>query len=81
MNTSVVDTILTIASDVLGVPADQVSLDTSPQSAANWDSVQHLNLLLAVEQAFDLAFEPEELDQMKSLRHIVVLVEGKRANA
>jgi acyl carrier protein len=78
MTTSVVETVLTIASDVLGIPAGQVTLDASPQSVANWDSVQHLNLVLAVEQAFDLTFEPEELDQMKSLRDVVALVQGKR---
>ena len=80
MTSSVTETVLTIASDVLGVPADQVTLDASPQSVANWDSVQHLNLVLAVEQAFDLTFEPEELDQMKSLREVVALVQGKRGN-
>ena len=78
MTTSVADTVLTIASDVLGVPANQVTLDASPQSVANWDSVQHLNLVLAVEQAFDLTFEPEELDRMKSLRDVVALVQEKR---
>jgi acyl carrier protein len=81
MTSSVTETVLTIASDVLGVPAGQVTLDASPQSVANWDSVQHLNLVLAVEQAFDLTFEPEELDQMKSLRDVVALVQGKRGEA
>jgi acyl carrier protein len=81
MTTSVTETVLTIASDVLGVPAGQVTLDASPQSVANWDSVQHLNLVLAVEQAFDLTFEPEELDQMKCLRDVVALVQGKRGEA
>lgn len=81
MTTSVADTVLTIASDVLGVPANQVTLDASPQSVANWDSVQHLNLVLAVEQAFDLMFEPEELDRMKSLRDVVALVQEKRGSS
>lgn len=81
MTTSVADTVLTIASDVLGVPANQVTLDASPQSVANWDSVQHLNLVLAVEQAFDLTFEPEELDRMKSLRDVVALVQEKRGHS
>ena len=81
MTTSVADTVLTIASDVLGVPANQVTLDASPQSVANWDSVQHLNLVLAVEQAFDLTFEPEELDRMKSLRDVVALVHEKRGSS
>jgi len=78
MSAHVADTIRAIATDVLGVPPDQISLDTSPASAANWDSVQHLNLVLAVEQAFGLMFEPEELDQMKSIGHIVALVERKQ---
>ena len=81
MTTSVADTVLTIASDVLGVPANEVTLDASPQSVANWDSVQHLNLVLAVEQAFDLTFEPEELDRMKSLRDVVALVQEKRGSS
>lgn len=78
MSASVVDTIRTITSDVLGVPRDHVALDTSPATIDNWDSVQHLNLVLAIEQAFSVMFEPEELDQMKSVGEIVAIVERKR---
>ena len=78
MSTPVADTIRAIASDVLGLPPGQITLDTSPASAANWDSVQHLNLVLAIEQAFGVMFEPEELDEMKSIQHIVTLVERKQ---
>jgi acyl carrier protein len=81
MNGATFDTIRGIASDVLGVPAAEIGPDTSPATVATWDSVQHLNLVLAVEQAFDLMFEPEELDQMKDLRQIVALVERKRQSA
>jgi acyl carrier protein len=77
MTPSVFDSIRSIAADVLGVPADRITGDTSPQSMENWDSVQHLNLVLAVEHAFGVMFEPEELDQMKSVGQIVQLVERK----
>ena len=78
MSASVVDTIRTITSDVLGVPLEHVALDTSPATIDNWVSVQHLNLVLAIEQAFSVMFEPEELDQMKSVGEIVAIVERKR---
>jgi acyl carrier protein len=78
MSAPVFDTVRTIASDVLGVPPDQIAPDTSPATATNWDSVQHLNLVLAIEQAFSVMFEPEELDQMKSVGHIVAMVERKQ---
>lgn len=81
MNGAIFDTIRGIASDVLGVPAAEIGPDTSPTTVATWDSVQHLNLVLALEQAFDLMFEPEELDQMKDLRQIAALVERKRQSA
>jgi acyl carrier protein len=81
MNTSVLDTVRRIASDVLELPLTQVTDQTSPGTAANWDSVQHLNLVLALEQAFAVTFEPEELDQMKNIGEVVTLVERKRREA
>jgi acyl carrier protein len=81
MSTSVLDTVRRIASDVLDLPFTQVTDQTSPGTAANWDSVQHLNLVLAVEQAFGVTFEPEELDQMKNIGEVAALVERKRREA
>ena len=78
MSASVVDSSRTSTSDVLRVPRDHVAHHTSPATIDNCDSVQHLNLVLAIEQAFSVMFEPEELDQMKSVGEIVAIVERKR---
>ena len=43
-----------------------------------WDSVQHLNLMLDLEQTFGVRFEPEDVEQMQSIGLIVRLVEQKR---
>ena len=77
MSSVVFDKVRTIASDVLGVPVKEIGPDTSPATVASWDSVQHLNLVLAIEQAFDLMFEPEELDRMKNVQQIADLVGQK----
>jgi acyl carrier protein len=66
-----------IVADVLRVPADQISRQSSPETLASWDSVQHLNLILALEQEFTLQFEPEEMDEMSSIDHILAVLERK----
>lgn len=66
-----------IASDVLQVPANQITQQSSTENVESWDSVHHLNLVLALEQEFDLQFEPEEMDQMHSIEHILNVLENK----
>lgn len=66
-----------IVADVLRVPTDRISRQSSPETLATWDSVQHLNLILALEQEFTLQFEPEEMDEMSSIDHILAVIERK----
>ena len=64
-------------SAVLGLPADQINDDTSPDNVATWDSVTHLNLVLALEEAFSVSFTPEETLEMTSAKLIRMLLEEK----
>ena len=73
------DRVRTIAADVLEVPAAKILADSSPESIETWDSVHHLNLVLALEQEFSLQFEPEEIEQMKDIQHILDIVGSKVA--
>ncbi len=70
-----------IAADVLDVDQASLTRESSPESIENWDSVQHLSLVLALEQTFDLQFEPSEIDGMKNLGAIADVVAGKRNGA
>ncbi len=77
MTASVLEQVRSIASDLFGVPADQISAASSPESIETWDSVQHLNLVLALEEKFKLQLSPEEVEQMKNIGDIAKVVEGK----
>jgi acyl carrier protein len=66
-----------IASDIFGVPARKITADSSPETIENWDSMQHLNLVLALEEKFGLQLDPEEIEQMKSVGAVAALVEKK----
>ena len=74
---SVSDQIRTIASDIFGVSADKITPASTPETIETWDSIQHLNLVLALEEKFELQLAPEEIEQMKSMGEVIKLVEGK----
>ncbi len=66
-----------IAADVFGVPLEQVKPESSPDTIETWDSIQHLNLVLALEQEFGVQFTPEEIEQLLSVELVAALVEEK----
>jgi len=79
MSAQLLDRVRTLAADVLEVPVAKITPVTSPENLDTWDSVHHLNLVLALEQEFSLQFEPEEIDQMKDIQHILDILGSKVA--
>jgi acyl carrier protein len=56
-----------IAADIFNMPLDRVTPETSLDGVKNWDSVQHLNFVLALEQSLGITLEPEDIDQIRSV--------------
>ncbi|MDR0630697.1 MAG: acyl carrier protein [Holosporales bacterium] len=46
--------------------------DISQSNCAEWDSMNHLNLVVELEEEFDVSFEPEDIAEMKSLKRIEI---------
>lgn len=65
------------AAAVLGLPETQINDETSPDTVPTWDSVTHLNLVMAIEEAFGISFTPEETMEMTSVKLIRLLLEEK----
>lgn len=74
---SVFEQVQAVSADVFQVPAAQIMTGTSPETLEGWDSVQHLNLVLALEQQFGVQFEPEEMEKMKNIGAVAELIEAK----
>jgi acyl carrier protein len=77
LTSTVFDQIRSIASDLFVVPAGQITADSSPKNIETWDSIQHLNLVLALEEKYGFQLSPEEMEQMQSIGMITTMVEGK----
>jgi acyl carrier protein len=78
---STFDQVRSIASDIFGIPAEKVTAESSPETIENWDSMQHLNLVLGIEEKFAVQLEPEDIEQMKNIGAVAALVEKLQSAA
>lgn len=60
---------------VLGVVPEAIGDDASPDTLASWDSLAHMNLVIALEQAFHVEFSEEQIVTMLNFKLIVVTLE------
>jgi acyl carrier protein len=71
------DQVRQLVSDIFAVDFARIAADSSPDTIEAWDSMQHLSLVLAAEERFNLQFSPEEMEQMRSVGQISAMIESK----
>lgn len=54
-------------SDILGIDAASLTDDASPDTISTWDSLNHLNLVMALESEFGLSLSPEDALDMRTI--------------
>ncbi len=68
------DRILQIIAAVLDIDQHSITESLSPQDLENWDSTQHVILLLAIEDEFDVTFTDDEILRMDNIAAIIAAV-------
>lgn len=63
-----------VIGDVFGLEPDEVSPETSIDTVEEWDSVQHLTLVLALEDEFEIQLDDEETVAARSVPAITAIV-------
>lgn len=53
---------------------DSVDATCSQETCEKWDSMGQLNLVVELEDAFDVSLEPEQIAEMKSVQDIVRII-------
>ncbi len=56
-----------VFANILQEPVEAISDDTSPLTAPRWDSICHIELVLAVEGAFNVQFTTSEIATFRKL--------------
>jgi len=66
-----------MASDLFDVAPEGITAESSPETLEKWDSVQHLSLILALEEKFHCQLTPEEIERMHNIGEVVRVLEEK----
>jgi acyl carrier protein len=57
--------------EMFQVPEEEITPDLKQEDLENWDSLQHLNLMLALEQDFGVKLDVDDLSTLTSVPAIV----------
>jgi citrate synthase len=71
-----------VIADVLGIPLSRVSDELSFSSIPEWDSLNHVNLMLALEQEYGTEIDEDrmvELTSVAAIRRFVFEPQGEAA--
>ena len=63
--------------DILDLDPERIDGSTGKNSTPSWDSLSHINLVVALEQEFGLSFELHEVESMLSYDDIVQIIDSK----
>ena len=64
----------TLTAETLGVAPEELTPVSSPETLAQWTSLNHLLLLSAVEESFVLTFSMEEMSAVHNFGDLSALV-------
>lgn len=68
-----------VMATVLGVPVTAIGPDASSDTIPGWDSLRHMNLVLALEQAFSVEIPDEDAAEITSYALIKVVLNERLA--
>lgn len=69
-----------ILARVFDIEISTISDNATQKDIIKWDSLQHLNLIVEIEDIYDISIDPEDISEMISLEKIIEVI-NKYKNA
>jgi acyl carrier protein len=66
-----------LVAEVLEIQADEVTDDLGPAISGQWGSLQHIQLVAAVEHAYDIRLSPREIRSFSTFAELSDIVARK----
>jgi acyl carrier protein len=66
-----------LVSNVFGLPIGAINLESSYKTISNWDSLNIINLMIAIESEFGVTLDVDEAVDLLSVKKIIVLLRQK----
>jgi acyl carrier protein len=71
------DTLKQVMATMLKVEASVIDVDSSMDNMPNWDSLRHMNLVLALEDEFGVVIPDEDAGNITSYKLIKLVLEDQ----
>ena len=65
--------------DMHGEKALKIDRDTTADQTEGWDSFNHVNIVVAVEQHFGVKFKTAEIESLRNVGELVSLIAKKKS--
>ena len=66
--------IINVMSSVFGIPIDKITNNSSQDTIESWDSLKHMNLVVALEGEFEIEFDDDEILEMMNYKLIKEII-------
>jgi acyl carrier protein len=77
-NGSVPGKVFSIAARILRCNAEELTEDSEAESVTSWTSLRHVQMMLAMEEAFGFRFSPREIMRFRSLGDAINIVNSRQ---
>ena len=78
MEDNIEQRIRNVMSAVFQISADETNEDSSSDTITSWDSLKHFNMIMALEEEFDIEFGSEEIVDLLDFKRIKLIVLKKQ---
>ena len=71
------DKLKKMLSVLLGIDEEEINTETSQETIEGWDSLKQMNIIVAIEEEFDIQLEEEESILADSYQALLKLIQKK----
>ena len=71
------DKIKNVMAAVFDISVDKITDKSSPDNVKSWDSLKHMNLILALEEEFSIKFSDDEIIELMNYKLINLIINEK----
>lgn len=72
---SILEQVIRVVAETLNIPPSTITRESSAENTIGWDSLAHVNLMIAIEQTFDIALDVEDFAKLNSIQSITEFIE------
>jgi acyl carrier protein len=66
-----------LMANVFRTDIKNITDDLTQKNVTFWDSLRHLNLIVELEEKFEVSFEPEEISEMITFKKVIYFLNQK----